>query len=411
MHPNSFVPSVFQQERLAELRRKEELARNKPKPVSIEPSLGAIDENGADSPIDEEAERREMERLMAGDKEKVAVREEKKKRNWNGIHSILLKSQGLIKPLTPEEREKERLYKDKMAWLVEQRKTEKLRELEKEKTKKMGDAKDQATREYENRMREAAAAKDAMEAYRHYKPDVELNIMMSLGESCLVKKLGKLSPISFMVKVLVKLKLKNALRKSRRKEISCNGIRRYANRNERGVPKATREIRISDDDLIGWKQRIAPHQEEFLSSLSKPSGSGTGKKTKGSNKELIGANSLHPNKHHKHTISSGPDLMNGLGSQLNSGISSSMDGFHTPSGFMAPRKAGFKPIAANANNTQLKSSSLLNSVLDKSTLPNSSVNSSSSTSKSKISIGLNNVGKRKADDLPDGGPPDNKRPA
>ncbi|KAH9443160.1 hypothetical protein Pst134EB_027511 [Puccinia striiformis f. sp. tritici] len=68
---SEFIRTIsFQQERLAELRRKEELARNKPKPVSIEPSLGAIDENGADSPTDEEAERREMERLMAGDKEK-----------------------------------------------------------------------------------------------------------------------------------------------------------------------------------------------------------------------------------------------------------------------------------------------------------------------------------------------------
>ncbi|KAI9621124.1 hypothetical protein H4Q26_013322 [Puccinia striiformis f. sp. tritici PST-130] len=434
---SEFIRTIsFQQERLAELRRKEELARNKPKPVSIEPSLGAIDENGADSPIDEEAERREMERLMAGDKEKVAVREEKKKEKVEvqegeegetgygatgseqyvsaGMASTLslLKSQGLIKPLTPEEREKERLYKDKMAWLVEQRKTEKLRELEKEKTKKMGDAKDQATREYENRMREAAAAKDAMEAYRHYKPDVEIKYNDEFGRELSRKEAWKALSHKFHGKGSGKAKTEKRIKKIEEEK-------KLAAMASGDTPTGTNEAFRKRQEKLGSATMIlsvgnkgsAPHQEEFLSSLSKPSGSGTGKKTKGSNKELIGANSLHPNKHHKHTISSGPDLMNGLGSQLNSGISSSMDGFHTPSGFMAPRKAGFKPIAANANNTQLKSSSLLNSVLDKSTLPNSSVNSSSSTSKSKISIGLNNVGKRKADDLPDGGPPDNKRPA
>ncbi|KAI7939630.1 hypothetical protein MJO29_014366 [Puccinia striiformis f. sp. tritici] len=436
---SEFIRTIsFQQERLAELRRKEELARNKPKPVSIEPSLGAIDENGADSPIDEEAERREMERLMAGDKEKVSVREEKKKEKVEvqegeegeagygatgseqyvsaGMASTLslLKSQGLIKPLTPEEREKERLYKDKMAWLVEQRKTEKLRELEKEKTKKMGDAKDQATREYENRMREAAAAKDAMEAYRHYKPDVEIKYNDEFGRELSRKEAWKALSHKFHGKGSGKAKTEKRIKKIEEEK-------KLAAMASGDTPTGTNEAFRKRQEKLGSATMIlsvgnkgsAPHQEEFLSSLSKPSGSGTGKKTKGSNKELIGANSLHPNKHHKHTISSGPDLMNGLGSQLNSGISSSMDGFHTPSGFMAPRKAGFKPIAANATNTQPKSSSLLNSVLDKSTLPNPSINSSSSstTSKSKISIGLNNVGKRKADDLPDGGPPDNKRPA
>lgn len=47
---SEFIRTIsLQQERLAELRRKEEAARNKPKPVSIEPSLGAIAESEAGS--------------------------------------------------------------------------------------------------------------------------------------------------------------------------------------------------------------------------------------------------------------------------------------------------------------------------------------------------------------------------
>jgi U4/U6.U5 tri-snRNP-associated protein 1 len=233
---SEFIRTIsLQQERLAELRRKEEAARNKPKPVSIEPSLEAIAESEPDSPIDEEAERREMERLMAGDvdrlggdakKENGEVQETEEDSTTYGATGAeqyvsggmastlsLLKSQGLIKPLTPEEREKERLYKDKMAWLIEQRRRDALRELEKEKTKKMGDAKDQATREYENRMREAAAAKEAMEAYRHYKPDVEIKYNDEFGRELTRKEAWKALSHKFHGKGSGKAKTEKRIKK------------------------------------------------------------------------------------------------------------------------------------------------------------------------------------------------------
>ncbi|KAA1073540.1 hypothetical protein PGT21_014990 [Puccinia graminis f. sp. tritici] len=434
---SEFIRTIsLQQERLAELRRKEEVARNKPKPVSIEPSLGAIAESETDSVIDEEAERREMERLMAGDSEKVIkqdkpevgevkeVEDESTSYGATGSEQYvsggmastlsLLKSQGLIKPMTPEEREKERLYKEKMAWLIEQRRREAARELEKEKTKKMGDAKDQATREYENRMREAAAAKDAMEAYRHYKPDVEIKYNDEFGRELSRKEAWKALSHKFHGKGSGKAKTEKRIKKIEEEK-------KLAAMASGDTPTGTNEAFRKRQEKLGTATMIlsvgnkgsAPHQEEFLSSLAKPT-TGTsngGKKTKGGGregKEGIGANAIN-RAHNKHTISSGPDLMNGLGSHIHSVIGSSssspMDGFHTPSGFMAPRKAGFKPISASNSSSNLKPnpSSLLSSVLEKSSAINPA-------SKSKISIGLVGAGKRKADDIPDGSP-DNKRPA
>ncbi|PLW07253.1 hypothetical protein PCANC_05340 [Puccinia coronata f. sp. avenae] len=441
---SEFIRTIsLQQERLAELRRKEEAARNKPKPVSIEPSLEAIAESEPDSPIDEEVERREMERLMAGDvdrlggdakKENGEVQETEEDSTTYGATGAeqyvsggmastlsLLKSQGLIKPLTPEEREKERLYKDKMAWLIEQRRRDALRELEKEKTKKMGDAKDQATREYENRMREAAAAKEAMEAYRHYKPDVEIKYNDEFGRELTRKEAWKALSHKFHGKGSGKAKTEKRIKKIEEEK-------KLAAMASGDTPTGTNEAFRKRQEKLGSATMIlsvgnkgsAPHQEEFLSSLTKPSGTGGGgKKGKGGggsgpSKHGLGANALPGRSHTKHTISSGPDLMNGLGSHLHSGTASSMNGFLTPSGFMAPRKAGFKPIAANAPgpNKPLPSSSSSSSALPASVMDKPPVTSSSSSApaKSKISIGLAPAAKRKADGLPDGSP-DNKRPA
>lgn len=132
----------------------------------------------------------------------------------------------------------------------------------------------------------------------------------------------------------------------------------------------------------------APHQEEFLSSLTKTTASGS-KKPKESKAKALGNNTLRAQ---QHTISAAPDLMNGLGSQFNSGMGSGLDGLQTPGGMMAPRKAGFKPIAAQKP--------LLATVLD----PHQNGSSASNPTKSKISIGLNGSssssrdGKRKAED-------------
>lgn len=420
---SEFIRTIsLQQDRLAEIKKKEEAARNKPKVVSIEPSLSAIPESEPNSPIDEEEERRTMERLMAGDDPKAfpdkpeagglkdsedsivcgATGSEKYVVGGMAATLSLLKSQGLIKPATPEEIEKERLYKEKVKWITEQRRRDALREAEKEFTKKMGDAKDQATREYENRIREAAMAKEAMEAYRHYKPDVEIKYNDEFGRELSQKEAWKALSHKFHGKGSGKAKTEKRIKKIEEEK-------KLAAMASGDTPTGTNEAFRKRQEKLGSATMVlsvgnkgsAPHQEEFLSSLSKPTtGSTSGKKSKSnqqSNKEIMNRLNHRSSQAHKHTISSGPDLMNGLGSQLNSGISSSMEGYQTPSGFMAPRKAGFKPIASNTHQPISKassSSSLLNSVLEK---------SAGSNLKSKISIGLSggsNHGKRKADEIP-----------
>ncbi|MBW0462896.1 hypothetical protein O181_002611 [Austropuccinia psidii MF-1] len=404
---SEFIRTIsLQQQRAAELRKKEEQAnRMKAKSTARESSLSAIPEDGADSIVDDEEERRTMERLMAGDRETVPVKNEVGELNEledpivhgatgsekyvrGGMASTLalLKSQGLIKSLTPEEREKERLYVEKTHWLIEQRRREALREAEKDRAKKMGDAKDQATREYENRIREAALAKEAMEAYRHYKPDVEIKYNDEFGRELTQKEAWKALSHKFHGKGSGKAKTEKRIKKIEEEK-------KLAAMASGDTPTGTNEAFRKRQEKLGSATMVlsvgnkgsAPHQEEFLSSLSKPSGSTSKKSKSNANKEMMGANALH--RSNRHTISAGPDLMNGLGSQLNSGISSSMEGFQTPSGLMAPRKAGFKPIAVSQSK-----SGLLNNVLEKSV----------ANAKSKISIGLS--AKRKAEELPEGSP-------
>lgn len=211
-----------------------------PSPTSLVPGPSRADTVMAGSEIDEEEERREMERLMAGDEKRTgdgrpegdvteqdtavygATGSEKYVRGGMASTLSLLKAQGLIKPLTHEEREKERLYKEKTRWLVEQRRRDALREVEKERTKRMGDAKDQATREYENRMRESTMAKESMEAYRHYKPDVEIKYNDEFGRELTQKEAWKALSHKFHGKGSGKAKTEKRIKKiEEEKKLVC----------------------------------------------------------------------------------------------------------------------------------------------------------------------------------------------
>ncbi|KAH9816375.1 SART-1 family-domain-containing protein [Melampsora americana] len=413
---SEFIRTIsLQQERAAAARKKEEAqvssSRIKSIDLVIENQSNREESEKAESQIDEEEERRTMERLMAGDEpmqvdsklERETPTEQQDTSDYGGTGAekyvrggmastlSLLKSQGLIKPLTPEEREKERLYKEKTSWLIEQRRRDTLRELEKERTKRMGDAKDQATREYENRMRESMMAKESMEAYRNYKPDVEIKYNDEFGRELTQKEAWKALSHKFHGKGSGKAKTEKRIKKIEEEK-------KLAAMASGDTPTGTNEAFRKRQEKLGSATMVlsvgnkgsAPHQEEFLSSLTKTTpGAGGSKKSKSDSKtKSLGYNTHNRNKGQHHTISVAPDLMNGLGSSSNSGISSGLEGFQTPSGLMAPRKAGFKPIA--------NQKSLLNSVLD-----SNQINSATHQSKSKILIGLNGNGrdgKRKAED-------------
>lgn len=86
----------------------------------------------------------------------------------------MLRSQGLLESMTPEQRERERSQQSYDLWKNKRLAEEKLREQERQMSKLQGSAKDQATREYENRKRELEEARRAEERFRDYRPDVEI---------------------------------------------------------------------------------------------------------------------------------------------------------------------------------------------------------------------------------------------
>jgi len=101
----------------------------------------------------------------------------------NGLGGILamLKQQGAIKARTAEEAERERVQKQKDVWLADHRRRMAKRELDKIKSR--GGNKDQAQREWENKMREQQEAKEALEMYKHYKPDINIVYHDEFGRS------------------------------------------------------------------------------------------------------------------------------------------------------------------------------------------------------------------------------------
>lgn len=88
------------------------------------------------------------------------------------LHS--LRSQGLIKEATPEERERETAARKREAFLAGLKRTEYEREMERQRSRQAGGSKDQSQREYENRMREQEEARRTMDLYKDYNPNVDI---------------------------------------------------------------------------------------------------------------------------------------------------------------------------------------------------------------------------------------------
>lgn len=107
-----------------------------------------------------------------------------------GLASTLsiLRHQGLMKPRTAEEIRKEKEFKEREAWLVAQRKRDEERERERIESRNAGDKKDQRQREYENKLRDQRDAQAAMEAYKNYKPVVELKYHDEFGRDMTPKE-------------------------------------------------------------------------------------------------------------------------------------------------------------------------------------------------------------------------------
>ncbi|EPQ27697.1 uncharacterized protein PFL1_04835 [Pseudozyma flocculosa PF-1] len=93
----------------------------------------------------------------------------------------LLRNQGMLPTISAEEKARERQQQEYDRWLAQRRQEEQLRELERKMSKAQGSAKDQATREYENRKRELDEARSAQDRFKDYKPDVDIQYHDEFG--------------------------------------------------------------------------------------------------------------------------------------------------------------------------------------------------------------------------------------
>jgi U4/U6.U5 tri-snRNP-associated protein 1 len=98
----------------------------------------------------------------------------------------MLRQQGALSSLSVQDAERERIQKEKDLWLADHRRRMAKREFEKIKARG-GPQKDQAQREWENKMREQQEAREALESYKSYKPDVNIAYTDEFGRSELAK--------------------------------------------------------------------------------------------------------------------------------------------------------------------------------------------------------------------------------
>jgi len=86
----------------------------------------------------------------------------------------ILRQQGLLQTATTEKMDREQTQISRDAWLAEYRHRLAQRELDRLRSRNASNSKDQAQREWENRQREAAEARESMELFANYRPDVEI---------------------------------------------------------------------------------------------------------------------------------------------------------------------------------------------------------------------------------------------
>ncbi|GMK59988.1 hypothetical protein CspeluHIS016_0902050 [Cutaneotrichosporon spelunceum] len=131
----------------------------------------------------------------------------------NGLAGVLnlLRNQGSLEKRTEADAERERMQKQHDMWLADHRRRQAQREMERIAAR--GGNKDQAQREYENRQREAAEARDALEAFKHYKPDVSIKYHDELGREMSVKEAWKSLSHKFHGKTSGRMKTEKRLRK------------------------------------------------------------------------------------------------------------------------------------------------------------------------------------------------------
>ncbi|GJJ08173.1 hypothetical protein Clacol_002381 [Clathrus columnatus] len=143
-----------------------------------------------------------------------------------GLASTLtiLRQQGILAPATSDQIERDKIQRQRDLWLAEQRKRLAQRELDRVKAR--GSGKDQATREYENRAREQQDARESLDLFKNYKPDINIVYYDEFGRQLTPKEAWKALSHKFHGKTSGKAKTEKRLKKiaeEKKKEAMASG--------------------------------------------------------------------------------------------------------------------------------------------------------------------------------------------
>ncbi|KAF8910623.1 SART-1 family-domain-containing protein [Gymnopilus junonius] len=218
--------------------------RSEPRDVSMAPGDVALDELEAGEVRVKEEEDQDFDMGMLDEIEhalKTTEAEEKaavesgidgvggtssEKTFSSGMASTLtiLRQQGILAQPSSDQLERERVQRQRDLWLADQRRVVAQRELERLQSR--GGNKDQAQREYENRLREQQEARDNMESFKDYKPDINIVYYDEFGRALSAKEAWKALSHKFHGKGSGKMKTEKRLKKiaeEKKKEAMASG--------------------------------------------------------------------------------------------------------------------------------------------------------------------------------------------
>ncbi|PPQ95222.1 hypothetical protein CVT26_014912 [Gymnopilus dilepis] len=220
--------------------------RSQSRDVSMAPGDVALDELEAGEVRVKEEEDQEYSMAMLDDIEKaIKATEAEEKAAAGGVAAAadgvgtlseqtfssgmastlnILRQQGILAQPSADQLEREKIQRQRDLWLAEQRRKVAQRELERLQSR--GGNKDQAQREYENRLREQQEAREQMEMFKDYKPDINIVYYDEFGRELSVKEAWKALSHKFHGKGSGKMKTEKRLKKiaeEKKKEAMASG--------------------------------------------------------------------------------------------------------------------------------------------------------------------------------------------
>ena len=159
------------------------------------------------------AESHEQETGVKAEEGELELGTSGEKTHTSGLAATLniLRQQGILATPTAENSEREKVQLQRDVWLADQRRRIAQRELERQKAR--GGNKDQAQREYENRLRDQQEARSNLDAFKDYKPDVNIVYHDEFGRELTPKEAWKALSHKFHGKGSGRMKTEKRLKK------------------------------------------------------------------------------------------------------------------------------------------------------------------------------------------------------